>query len=746
MKTYTSLFCCLLLSFIVSGQNLRSVNIKGNRLGADNSMSLHKGSNEWMAFGTNASLSIQFFDFERGATQELAFFSTNGDLNTPTLQGAGGMAENDTTFIVWGQMDFPDDLSHLVLIKAQRSGKILWAKRFVHGGIDMADRVVKLSNGDLLLSMHQDKREDQFGGLISGAAVFRFSSNGDFLWSYQIDDAQEKNASLRSVTELPSGRLLLTIRKAKNLQLLALDAAGQFLYSRTSTDELLPAGAVFHTQSQRLLVVGENKQLLLLDTLFQQQSAFSYTHNDLQRFTGITLLNDSAFVISGVFKNEAFVGRVSFSSFAFTGLHHHNFFPFTSSLVQGMFVIKDTFYSVYSNGFAVNRHNNDLSHPCFTSVNGNLIVRNTEGLSSFQNTQATQSLGGTWQAENSIRAEKNALFGASVNCNPYDISVRMPLMRYTNSCRNVDLRFYVFNNGTQAITDFKLKYYYKDSAYEKRIQTPAISSKTGVFIDYGSLYLDQGESRVTFSVSEPNGQTDGFPLDDSLYADFVSNPPVNISITGKTPICENENNLFRAIGPEGLYGLERNGALILQSSQPEFIVSGGGAYRFQYRNNFGCLYYSPLLEVETWEQPPQPALFISNQGLETDAALPNYWYFNQVLIDSNKQSIPYQGQGTYSVEALSSRGCRSRTDLPNVVIGIHNLSQASQGLIIYENRLYWPHAESAHLRLFSIEGKTLFRGTIGAGETLIVSQKPGMYWIETTTQSGSSIQKMIGFE
>lgn len=730
---YAPLFCM--------GQTLHSINIQGNRLQADNSTGLYRTADAWVAMGTSTQLSIQFFDFNKGATSELVFRSSNGDLISASLQGAGGVMENDSTFIVLGQMEFPDDLSHLVLIKARKSGTVVWARRFVHPGLDIADKIMLLANGDYLLSMHQDKREDQFGGLISGSALFRFSPNGSLLWSYQIDDSPDKNAGLRSVNELPSGRLLLTVRKNKKLQLIALNPAGQFLHSILSNEDILPTASFYNPISNRLFVQGENKHLLVFDSLFQLQSAYSFTHNDLQRFSGMISLNDSMMALSGVYKNEAFVARISQNQLGFNSVFHHNFFPFTSSLVQGMFVVRDTFYSLISNGFAVNRHAADLSHPCFSTANGNTIQRVNTSFS-FTTASASQSLDGSWVNENSIIVDNLSILSPSVNCNPYDLSVRMPLLRYTNSCRNVDLRFYVFNNGTLPVSRFTLRFYYKDSMQEKRIEIPAIASKTGVFVDFGSLYLDQGESRVFYAVSLPNDQADGFPYDDSLYADFVTTAPVNIGISATSPICENENNVVRANGPEGLYSLERDGAIILQSTQQQFNITGGGQFRFQFENNQGCKYFSTLLDVETWPAPPLPGIFITQNGLQTDASAPNFWYYNQVLVDSNKTEIDYKGPGTYSVEALTDKGCRTRAERSNVIIGTQRpLAEAPQAFVS-ENTLFWPHEQKATLHLLSIEGKTMYQFNTHSSGSWLLTLPTGFYLLEVKNTNGTHYQKL----
>jgi len=724
------LFSIVLISaFAVLGQNLASVNVNGSRLFGDNSTGLTKKQDGgFLAFGTSANITVHSFDFAQGAKWELTFNSNNSSLSNPQLQGSGGIAENDTTFVVIGQLEIVAENSQVLIIKATENGTIVWARQLQTLTNDVADKIIKCQNGDYLVSIKTNLREDNFGGLVSGSALCRVSPSGNLLWYLDLDTRTDNISEILGFFELESQNIVIAQNYSEKLSLIKITESGDSLGSILSNDSLAPKAIDFVSNSEGFVVVTHDLGILKLDTSFGITQFLFANHSNLLSFNSVKTINDSTLAIGGRYLNEAAIINFNLFTNQVRNLYHHSFFSFAPAAVQGMFVLEDTFYSIVSNGFAINQHNSDLSNPCFKTIAGNNVSISSANLPDFTEQQISEEVQMLLPPISGITAIKNNEIQASVNCNEYDLSIRTQFLKYENSCRNVTLRWYVYNHGNVPIETFTIRYYYEGEQYEQTLTVSPIASKTGIFVDYGSLYLLSGESRVTYRVFSPNGMEDEFPLNDSLYVDYVTVPNVTISISANDSICEGVLNAFVATGPDGLYGLEKNGSIIVQSPSKTFTALGGGVFRIMFQDNQSCRFFSDSFLVIEKESPVQPTLFTSNDTLFSNAPNPNYWYFNSVLLDSNKSFFVYQGIGNYKVETRNQNNCFAQNELLNLNLRMYEPSKDNP-FYVYENTLFWNGNQNATVTLFNLSGQKMSTTTLQENQQLPFQEIAGLYFV-----------------
>jgi len=140
----------------------------------------------------------------------------------------------DGNFAISGYVNNKKEDDDIYVLKVNKMGEELWAKKFGDEGRDRGEKIYSLSNGDVLAigftGMGRDRKED--------AWVARLSSEGEPVWKKSIGgDATD---ILHDVLELPNGNLLLigfTRSHSKNKQadmwLVKLNAAGEQLLEKT---------------------------------------------------------------------------------------------------------------------------------------------------------------------------------------------------------------------------------------------------------------------------------------------------------------------------------------------------------------------------------------------------------------------------------------------------------------------------------------------------------------------------------
>ena len=729
MKKHFLLSLVLLSTITLFGQTLGSVNVSGSRLFGDNSTRLLKKQNGgFLAFGTSANITVHSFDFVKGAEWELTFNSNNFNLSSPQLQGSGGIAENDSTFVVIGQLEIVAENSQVIIIKATENGTIIWARQLQTLSNDVADKIIKCQNGDYLISIKTNLREDNFGGLVSGSAICRVSPNGNLLWYLNMDTRTDNRSEVLGMFELESQNLVVAQNYSEKLSLIKVSPTGDSISSEISIDSLAPRAVDFGSSDQGFVLVTQDLGILKIDTSFVVNHFHLANLTNLLSFNSVKTINDSTIAIGGRYLNQACILNYNLLTNQVRNLYHHSFFPFAPAIVQGLFVVEDTFYSIISNGFAISQHDADLSNPCFNTLVGNSINISSAALPQFFHQKISEEVQMLLSPISGISAIKNNEIQASVNCNEYDLSIRTEFLKYENSCRNITMRWYVYNHGTIPIETFTIRYYYNGVQAEQSFTVSPIASKTGIFIDYGSLYLLPGESTVTYRIFSPNGQNDQFTLNDSLNVVYVTVPNVSISINASDSVCEGVLNTYEGNGPDGLYGLEKNGSIIVQSPSRTFTALGEGVFRIMFQDAKSCRFFSDSIAVIEIEAPAKPSLFAKNDTLFSDAPNPNYWYFNSVLLDSNKSYLVFQGIGNYKVETKNANNCFSKNELLNVDLNVSGLS-GKKPFYIHENTLFWNGNQQATVTLFNLNGQKILGDDIQRNQQLKFQTTPGLYFV-----------------
>lgn len=737
----------MFLGLVGFGQALTSVNLLGSRFMADNSTQLFKTMDgKFLVFGTSANLGVMYADFQQGASTQFFVYSDNPDLPIREIQGAGGIAENDTTFVLIGQFEFPNQNAQVIAVKVTSGGKVLWARKLNSLSNDFADKIIRCQNGDYLISILSGQRENNCGNRISGSAVFRIDNLGNLLWYANLDTRGETNSKVLSMHELSSNNLVVIQNFSKQLSIHKLSSDGDSLGGILSDDELLPVAADFISDNDGFFVATATTALLKVDTSLDVKSFVQYAQADISSFTSVLNVNDSTVAIGGKYLNEACILNINSSTYQVRKVYHKSFFPYAGADIQGMFVVEDTFYSLLSNGFALSKHNSDLSHDCFEEIVGNQVSVSPQPLPDFSMGVNFNSEMPNFESLLGIYTGEKQDLQPSVNCLDYDLSIRTEFLEYNFSCRNIALRFYVFNNGTQAVSSFDITTYFTDGAITKsfNLNTP-ITSKTGAYIDFGNYYLDFGITNLSYKVANPEGVQDEYTINDSFMTVFSTIPNQTIGIHAADSICANNTNTFVSTGTDGTYSLFKDSMMVIQGTGKTYNVNtGGGLYRFMFENSKGCIFYSDTLRVKELAVPPRPFFIIVHDTLFTDASGKIYWYFNNVLSDSNTQVFLYKGTGNYKVITQNASGCESQNELINLTLSVP-YGLGSKQYYFAENTLFLTDVEpSLSVELYSLDGRMLERFDVSKGASSYAIHRPaGLYFLLIRSSSGVFAEKVL---
>ncbi|MCO6495146.1 MAG: T9SS type A sorting domain-containing protein [Bacteroidetes bacterium] len=746
MKHLILLICLLSMSFIGESQELNSVNVLGSRFMADNSSQLFKTiEDEYLVFGSSANMGVVFTDFYKGASNRLFIHSNHPDLPMRELQGAGGIAENDTTFVLIGQFEIPEQNAQVIVVKVTISGRVLWAKMLNTSSNDYADKIILCKNGDYLVSILSNQREDIFGNRVSGSAIFRITAAGNLLWYSNIDSRVETNSKVLSMFEIGSENLVIFQSYSDRLSLLKLTSTGDSLASFLSDDSLLPSAATFISDSSGFFIVTQNSDLLKIDTSLIVNTSRHYSNTNLSKFTSVLTVNDSVLAIGGKYLSDACILNVNPITFQVRELYHNSFFPYAGSDIQGMFVVDDTFYSLLSNGFALSKHKTDLSHDCFEQLDGSQIIVTTQSSPSIDSGQSILISNPNFDNVLGIYCVKDSDKQPSANCLDYDLSIRTEFLEYDMSCRNILLKYYVYNHGKLPIDSFEIITYFSDTTIRRNFVLDApIVEKTGVYVDFGEYYLNIGNTLLSYKVFSPNGMQDQFPYNDSFFTEFKTISNVTIGISASDSICKNSFNVFTTQGPDGTYSLFKNDTMVIQGTNRTYSTdAGGGIYRFRYEDTKGCRFYSDTMFVKELDLPLTPSLTVSNDTLFSDASGDVYWYFNNVLSDSNTSFLVYKGAGNYKVVTKNASGCTAQNEILNLVLNIEILP-TTKPFYFSQNTLFWNSDYAANVELYSFDGRLIDKFIMDNKFSSYKIHKPvGLYFLQISSANRFYTEKII---
>lgn len=151
---FTSLSFCF--SFGLFAQ--QSINVRGNSNNSYLQCNIQKADSGYIAFGTSTQMGIQHFDFATGNDWEMYFYTKPSQ--TPlSISGTGGVMDNDSTYVILGRVGN----DNTGVIKATKSGRVLWSYWYSTGLDEHPDKIVKLKNGDFLISTRTNVDYYEFG-------------------------------------------------------------------------------------------------------------------------------------------------------------------------------------------------------------------------------------------------------------------------------------------------------------------------------------------------------------------------------------------------------------------------------------------------------------------------------------------------------------------------------------------------------------------------------------------------------
>jgi hypothetical protein len=157
-------------------------------------------------------------------------------------------------------------------------------------------------------------------------------------------------------------------------------------------------------------------------------------------------------------------------------------------------------------------------------------------------------------------------------------------------------------------------------------------------------------------------------ISQGIPVEFVPKPSAFLTLNNATTFCLGDSiDLSVPFNSNHLYVWTRNG-VILNNSNNFLRAFDGGVYQVRVSNQFGCISWSQLVQLNIL-QTPFPSIYSQSatvvcQGnqvlLETlnDSALFYQWHYNGIPIAGATQSQYYANStGNYQVKASNSAGC-----------------------------------------------------------------------------------------
>lgn len=723
----------LLLFFVqISFQSVaqRSVNITGNYNQSYQVAGIQKINDGYISFGTNQELSINHFTFEEGHRWTLKIVEQNGNTQK-TIYGTGGVMENDSTAVLTGR----DGTADVIVLKVTLSGRILWANWYSTGTDEHPDKIVRLSNGDYLVSVRTNVSYYEFGEWGSRSAVMRISTDGKLKWCRLLDYRSVNTASVvLGMYETPGGNLIIPQFYNSNVGIFKLSADGDSIKSLLSNQSFTAAASACNPADNQLYIVSSDKKLMLLDTGLNFKWHKEIGASLLNSTSDITIMDDSTLAIGGKYQNQACILYVNLDGTVIKG-EFKTYYPSTPSIIRYLGVVNDTLFSILSPGYAVTAHT--LNGPsCFNNLNGTVFT--TSNLSSITFKSHVPIKGSaTYDALSNLVAVKNMVVFPVLNCLSTDISAQTDKPHFYETCQYGTPRIYVQNQGTGVINSFKVSYTLNGITYDSTYTISPLGTKSGVFVNLKYHKFHDSVNVFKGYIHSPNGNGDQFLLNDSFSTVYHTRFFKVLKITGMDTICDGMSNRLEVKKYPGLYDWYRDGVLILKEAFYNYNSAVPGAYHTILNDSF-CNVYSDTFIVTALKRP-----IISKIGdsLETSETYFVYWYYNNQPIDSFKKRIIAKQAGAYYAQRRYRNLCLDKSDIINITSGkIEYLRQENLKLI--DNKtLNWEGENPVLLRIYAADGRLMAEKHHFTG-----SWNPdlpgGIYWTEITCDgkiSGSKI-------
>ena len=698
-----------LLPFIAFSQE--SVNCYGNVNEANNIYRIQAADSGLMAFGLIDLLSVQRLNFKTGEEWTMSFKTQNGSVSQ-NLYGKGGIMENDSTFLVLGRLG----KENVGIIKATTSGRIIWANWYNTGLDEHPDKIVRLKNGDYLVSVRTNVSYYEFGEWGSRSGVFRINPNGQLKW-FRLLDYRTSNTSstVNGMFETEGSNLLITQKYGTKTGLFKLNANGDSLKSVISNTDFVLMDSDFDKNNQRIYTVSADKKISAFDTSFNSVFLKTIGNTTLNSLNSIKIINDTMVLLGGKYNNDACVLYADYQ-FNILSCHYKRFIPSTASTLLGLYRYKDQGISLIFPSVAVTKHADPSSNLCFNKINGSQFTTSSGSNLTFSSHVRIRGTA-TWDEWQYVVATKTKQMNPSSNCLSHDLGVMPDRTLHTNTCLDFNIKLYLTNHGVNPITRFKLKYFVNDLEIDTTfVLSSSIGSKQSTFVNVSNVYLKPGKQIIYGWVYLPNQTNDEFTFNDTFSMEVVPRLVPKMTISGVDSICEGSNTTISSSGKSGTYHWYRNGALVKQGTAQTHTTNLSGKYHVRLTDS-ACFYYSDTFQLNTVSIPNKPNISESNGVLSTNASGFYVWYYNNKALDTSKSSINSLGFGTYKVLSYNNFGCVNESDgLVLTELSTAPLSTEKIWTIKNSNLLVWNGTEKVKLKIYSIDGKLLLENKIGESE------------------------------
>jgi hypothetical protein len=707
------------------------VNVYGNQSNTLNQNNIQQCDSGYLAFGTTDQLGVQHFSFTEGAKWNMYF-----KIDNQPMYGTMGCMENDSVFLVLGRVGN----ANTAIIKATTSGRIIWSNWYSTGTDERPDKIVRLKNGDYLISTRTNISYYEFGEWGSRSCVFRIDANGKLLWNRLLDYRSANTYSLvLGMHETDNNNIFITQIYNNKLGLYKLSADGDSLKSALSSQDFTAAASAFDKKINALFVVSSDNKILKLDTSFGVLWHKSISHTNLNSLSYIMLPTDSTLAVGGKYNNDAVIinldrqGNVDKAYFK-------RFVYSTPSTMMGLFKVNNDIISLISQGFAVSKHNSNLSNTCFNVVNGSQFTVNTLSNLTFGAGVPIKGTA-TYDELKDIELIKYYEVLPSSNCLNLDIGARLSGNYNYKLCNTFNLRLYISNYGVTGVSNFRIKVVVEGKVYDTLVNYNLVTSSS-MYFDYNGLALQGGENKVKGFVYLPNASADMFNANDtfSFIVNAYNLPKIHLS--GIDSICPNHFAELKISGPAGDYQWYNNFQFLTISNKLSYMAQKQGNYYVIYSDS-GCTYSSDTIVLNHYDIPTKPTIAQNGNQLITDANPTIFWYYNGVLLDSFNKSVEPKKTGLYKVISFDARGCYSESDPFDFSTG-SVLARDIKAFKLIDNRaFYWGGAEPVIVTCFNFNGQKIKTLRIEPGEIIEPHLAVGLYIIRVDDGANASFAKVI---
>lgn len=722
--------CCS----IAHVQSQNSVNVSGNRSNTLNQNNIQQCDSGYLAFGTTDQLGVQHFSFEKGAKWSMYF-----KINNQTIYGTMGCMENDSVFLVLGRVG----TANTVVIKATTSGRIIWSNWYSTGSDERPDKIVRLKNGDYLISTRTNISYYEFGEWGSRSCVFRIDANGKLLWSRLLDYRSANTYSLvLGMHETENNSILITQIYNNKLGLYKLSPNGDSLKSVLSNQDFTGVSSAFDSKTQQLFVASADNKIIKMDTSFGVSWHKNIAHSNLNSLSYIFLPTDSTMAVGGKYNNDAVVINLD-NQANVDKAYYKRFVYSTPSTMMGLFKVKNEVISLISQGFAVSKHNGDLSNTCFNTVNGSQFSTST--LSNLTFVAGIEIKGSaTYDEQKEVSLQKSYNVLPSSNCLSADAGARTTGDYSARFCKKFNLKLYVTNYGITNLTSYRIKIEVGGKNYDTLVSSN-IGPGSSAFLDIIGLDLLEGENNLRGYVYLPNATADLFNANDTFSLVLHTKTVPKISLTGKDTICSNGFLELKVNGPTGTYSWYHNSKYITQSNSMTNTVQPKGSYFVLYSDS-GCVYSSDTFELFHFDSPKIPVITQNGNNLTTDADSAIYWYFNGVLFDSLTNTITNKGTGAYGVRSINDKGCFSESKVFNFTIGSIQSKEYQHFKLLENKRFYWEGTDAMELLCYTFSGQFLKKLVLYPGVEMDANLHAGLYLVKIKNENTIGVIKVLILE